>query len=62
MPTFGTETKSASYPYYQILWHEVGCPVNEMHIGYGSYNLDLVTQWQHEYFNFVDGEEWEDNE
>lgn len=49
-------TKDANNPYYSIMWHEVGEPVNEMHIGYSSSRLDLVAQWQHTYFNSIDGD------
>ena len=39
-------------PYYEIKYKEVG--ESYYHIGYGSYNLDFVLEWENKYFEIVE--------
>lgn len=40
-------------PYFEIKYHEVGKPYNN--IGFGSYSLENVFKWKEEYLEIVKG-------
>lgn len=46
--------KPEENPYYEIKYLEVG--KDEYTIGYGSYDLKIVTKWYNDCFEFVTGE------